>query len=560
MRAISLFTAVALLAATFGCEENALNVEGPALEVGDTSSLGNVYGLSLVPYLAIWHTDPPATVTPVPDGFALKKELGGYPNYGVADRRSDVLYSTEDDVWYFDMSAIPDPIVSATIVMPMVLDDHYSRPESDYVGTVTLNGQQVFSGGFSTDLGMLHGEPYGSKFNNWRSVSFEFSDLTPSTYTVAIQNNTPDRPGQPRRDWIAIDFMEIYVETAIPVAVSINVKPGDGGPKKVNLKSNGVIPVAILGSEDVEVSRVDVATLMFGPGTSKPDHDLSKPGVYAGHLKDVNDDGFTDLVSHYRVQEAGFSPGDTEACLEGNLISGEAITGCDAVELLGATTEAFFDDFSRSDRPLDGDNGWIEAQGKGEWRIISNEAHSEDTDDNILFRLEPVVTGDHSVEAVFKSDVTVNGQGLVSRFTLADPSNQTFYLGQINHRLSQISLWKRVNGAWTRPAGFTYSVPAAPVTVKMTIEDLSESQTRIDIFVNGVLELSYVDTNPIQVSDKDGAGFRQNNPSIVDDFRLEVMLPNPSSAELVVSNQGPALPPIQQVGADSTGFASDSIG
>ena len=162
------------------------------------------------PSLAVFHTDPTATVTPVAGGFVLRKELSGFGNYGVADGKSDILYSTQDDQWNFDMSVISDGIVSATAVMSLVLDDHYGRSESEYVGTITLNGTQVFSGGFSTDLGVSHGVPFRGIFGNWQSVSFAFSGLAPSTYTVAINNNST---GLPFGDWIAIDFIEIHVET-----------------------------------------------------------------------------------------------------------------------------------------------------------------------------------------------------------------------------------------------------------------------------------------------------------------------------------------------------------
>ena len=63
-------------------------------------------------------------------------------------------------------------------------------------------------------------------------------------------------------------------------------------------------------------------------------------------------------------------------------------------------------------------------------------------------------------------------------------------------------------------------VGAAPVTLQMTVEDLSATQTRVSLFVNGSLAFSFVDTSPIQGSDKDGVGFRQNNPSFVDDFTV----------------------------------------
>ena len=103
----------------------------------------------------------------------------------------------------------------------------------------------------------------------------------------------------------------------------IDIKPGsDINP--VNLKSKGVIPVAILGSDVFDVLDVDVSTLAFGPAGA--------PIAHAnGHLEDVNDDAFLDLVTHYRTQDTGIVQGDTEACLVGNLLDGAIFEACDNV-------------------------------------------------------------------------------------------------------------------------------------------------------------------------------------------------------------------------------------
>jgi hypothetical protein len=116
--------------------------------------------------------------------------------------------------------------------------------------------------------------------------------------------------------------------------LEIDIKPG-GDPNPINLKSNGVIPVAILGDAAFDVtSLLDVTTLAFGPAGASPAHDLTDPTVYADHLQDVNGDGYMDLVSHYRAQEIGIAVGDTEACLTAK-ISGLALflSGCDSVKV-----------------------------------------------------------------------------------------------------------------------------------------------------------------------------------------------------------------------------------
>ena len=108
--------------------------------------------------------------------------------------------------------------------------------------------------------------------------------------------------------------------------LDIDIKPGNG-PNSINTKNKGVIPVAILGSEDFDVSDINFASLTFGPSDASPVHD-------DGHFEDVNGDGYADLVSHYATRDAGLQVGDTEACVTGETLDGIPIEGCDAVRIV----------------------------------------------------------------------------------------------------------------------------------------------------------------------------------------------------------------------------------
>jgi len=104
----------------------------------------------------------------------------------------------------------------------------------------------------------------------------------------------------------------------------IDIKP-DSDPNSINPSLEGDLPVALLGWDGFDVNEVDVTTLAFGPGGAPFAH------CHGPHFEDVNDDGFTDLMAHYRVEEAGIAFGDMEACLRGERLDGTPFGGCDSV-------------------------------------------------------------------------------------------------------------------------------------------------------------------------------------------------------------------------------------
>ena len=115
------------------------------------------------------------------------------------------------------------------------------------------------------------------------------------------------------------------------IHATVDVKPGSD-PNTINLKSKGLVPVALLGSASFDVTQVDTASVRFGPHQ----HESADAGAAAVRFNfdDVNLDGYLDLVYFFRPAETGLQPGDTEACLHGT-INGEHFCGHDAVRVIG---------------------------------------------------------------------------------------------------------------------------------------------------------------------------------------------------------------------------------
>jgi len=117
--------------------------------------------------------------------------------------------------------------------------------------------------------------------------------------------------------------------------LKIDIKPGSD-ENVINLKSNGVVPVAVLTTDD------------FNAGTLVPDYSILFAGASPVHsaLCDVDNDGDMDMLFHFSTQKLNLDETSTEATLTAKLKSsgalmsrassagtGDAIEGTDKVKI-----------------------------------------------------------------------------------------------------------------------------------------------------------------------------------------------------------------------------------
>lgn len=96
----------------------------------------------------------------------------------------------------------------------------------------------------------------------------------------------------------------------------------------VNVRSKGVIPVAILTTPAFDATTVDPLSVRFGPGNASEAHGT-------GHVSDVDGDGDLDMVLHFSTQAAAIPCGATSASLTGETTGGQDITGSDTIKTTG---------------------------------------------------------------------------------------------------------------------------------------------------------------------------------------------------------------------------------
>jgi hypothetical protein len=111
------------------------------------------------------------------------------------------------------------------------------------------------------------------------------------------------------------------------ITAAIDVKPGSDS-NCVNLGSAGVIPVAVLSSNNFDATQINPATVSLAGASIKL---VAKSGRFLAHREDVNGDGLLDLVCQVLTEDFFLEPGESTALFEAETFNGIQVRGEDSV-------------------------------------------------------------------------------------------------------------------------------------------------------------------------------------------------------------------------------------
>ena len=128
-------------------------------------------------------------------------------------------------------------------------------------------------------------------------------------------------------------FMSIALQDgAVGVASSVravvmDIKPGDV-PNTLNPRSHGVVPIAIVTTEQFDATSIDMTSLRFGVTGQET-------AALRAVLDDVDGDGDTDLLAFFRSRDPDLGCEDQFTYISGVTVTGESIAGIDSVVMVG---------------------------------------------------------------------------------------------------------------------------------------------------------------------------------------------------------------------------------
>ena len=267
--------------------------------------------------------DPPGSPTlDLDDKLILQK--GGGMDEGYYDLPSSPPNPWANHAVWFDR----DGVDQWQALMWGAIDGVTYNTGGTYDVVITLHADSATSG---TAYMTINGEPQGFYVPNWHSGP---ADLMPAGMTFTgdmehLQVFYGMYGYGPEGVTHNVVFENITVEGYLgelpgPCGeVIIDIKPGSD-PNSINLKSKGVVPVAVLSTDEYDATLIDPATVVFAG---------ADPVRWA--VEDVWPfDGKDDILFHFKTQELDLDENSADATLTGNNTDGKSFWGTDTVNIV----------------------------------------------------------------------------------------------------------------------------------------------------------------------------------------------------------------------------------
>lgn len=252
-----------------------------------------------------------------------------------------------DTIGYMDIAAIKTD-TGGTASAPSLHPDLAVGLGAD-VGTIVNSGDVLIENivGAKTISDLSGVEPFPAVLH---SFEFHIPDLPHSSIiTLGLDGlslrNVGFFPIEPA--FTVAGPLEIHVISTSeppPSPVAVDIKPGSC-PNPLNVKSNGVLPVAILGTEDVNVIDIDPFSILLADVNAIRCgfEDVAAPLLEASECTCTENgpDGFLDLTLKFKTQDIAAMLGQVShgdelvLTLTGNLYDGTLIEGVDCVLIRG---------------------------------------------------------------------------------------------------------------------------------------------------------------------------------------------------------------------------------
>ena len=125
---------------------------------------------------------------------------------------------------------------------------------------------------------------------------------------------------------------EIYLGANGPetIPIKIDIKP-DSDRNPINLRSNGLVPVAIFGRQDFDATQIDPATVELAGAKVAT---RGNSGKLMSRPEDVNGDGWMDLMLQVEVPSGGAGWVTGEITLTGKTFDGQDVEGSDGIVIV----------------------------------------------------------------------------------------------------------------------------------------------------------------------------------------------------------------------------------